>query len=115
MSSWRRHVVTFPCRGCRCGIVARPTDLPWDHIILVRFLFIKHSIISVERIKNTDRARTEDCFCLENGEKVSIRRVRDGRYRATNELRYELVEDERRRNASFRKIKVNTITDRQPV
>jgi len=37
--------------------------------------------------------------------------VRDGTYRATNELRYELVEDERARNASFAKFKVNTITD----
>jgi len=31
--------------------------------------------------------------------------VRDGRYRATDELRYELVEEERVRNASFASLK----------
>jgi len=40
--------------------------------------------------------------------------VRDGRYRATNELRYELVEDERAWNASFASLK-STDGQRQPV
>jgi len=60
-----------------------------------------------ERIKNgrrsnTERERTEDCLCQMNGEKVSILRAESARWQvsATNELRYELVEDERARNAS---------------
>jgi len=42
-------------------------------------------------------------FILETARRLLAwqRKVWDGRYRATNELRYEIVEDKRARNASF--------------
>jgi len=77
-----------------------------------------------ERIKNarrsnTKRARAKDCLCPGNGEASILNtiRVRDGRYRATNELRYELAEvwkmNERETRVSQVYIRYDTV--RQPV